>query len=207
MFFKIIYFIAQHILRLFFSVSFKPRITGRENIIKNGGFVLSCNHKSNFDPAIIGAFVPRQIQYLAKKELFANKLFGWFLKGVGVIPITRETAEIGTLKTVIRLLRNEGAIAVFPEGTRKNKDLEEVKSGAVLFAIKGQVPILPVLITGDYKPFGGLKLTFGEPVYYTKYYKEKVSQQQLHGLSKALMEHIYSLSDIRDDISNENTVS
>ncbi|MCK9479689.1 MAG: 1-acyl-sn-glycerol-3-phosphate acyltransferase [Firmicutes bacterium] len=205
MFFKVTYVIAQSILKLFFNIFFTPQIVGKENILKDGGFVFACNHKSNFDPALAGGYMPRKMGYLAKKELFSNAVFGWLLKGLGVMPITREAAEIGTLKTIIKLLRNGGIVAVFPEGTRSIKDVNDVKSGAVLFAIKGQVPIQPALITGNYKLFGKLKLTFGKPIYYTQYHNKKVSQQQLHSLSVELMEHIYSLSGERNDYLNANT--
>lgn len=205
MFFKIVYKFAQFILRLFFKMFFSPRIIGRENILKDDGFVLACNHKSNFDPAMVGAFMPRKMGFLAKKELFSNKAFGWLLNGLGVIPITRTAAEIGTLKKIIKFLKSNGVITVFPEGTRKSESAQNVKSGAVLFAIKGQVPIQPALITGRYKPFGGLRLVFGTPIYYIEYYNKKVSQQQLHNLSLELLEHIYSLCGEGNDYQDANT--
>ncbi|NLB82509.1 MAG: 1-acyl-sn-glycerol-3-phosphate acyltransferase [Clostridiaceae bacterium] len=205
--FKVIYILAQTLLRVFFRVCFNPKIQGKDNLIKDEGFVFSGNHKSNFDPLLLAAYLPKKINFLAKKELFSNRLLGWFLSGLGIIPITRNNVETGTLKKIIKLLRSRGSILIFPQGTRKNTDVEKVKSGAVLFAIKGQVPIQPALITGEYKPSGNLKIIFGKPIYYTEYYNQKVTQQQLHQLSVELMRHIYSLSGEGDDSSNANSVS
>ncbi len=195
MFFKIVYLVAQPLLRLFFRMIFFARVSGKENILKEGGFIVSSNHKSNFDPVLIAAFLPRRMNFLAKRELFGNKFFGWFLKGVGVVPITRGNAEIGTLKAVISLLKKGGIFTIFPQGTRtKNADISNVKPGAVIFAIKGQVPIQPVLIEGDYKPFRGVRLKFGKPIYFSEYYDKKMTQDELYDLSVSLMKHIYGMS-------------
>jgi len=188
--FKFLYSIIQPILRVFYRALFFVKVSGKENIPKTGGFVLSANHKSNFDPPLLGSFLPRRMQYLAKQELFKHKFANWFLRGIGAVPISRGGSDIATLKIIISLLKNEGIITVFPQGTRKNKDINDVKSGAVLFAIKSQVPIVPAAIIGDYKIFGGLKVHYGKPIYYTEYYNQKVSQEVLHNLSVDLMKKI-----------------
>lgn len=190
MIFTFLYAIIQPILRVFYRALFFVRISGKENVPKTGGFVLSANHKSAFDPPLLGSFLPRRMQYLAKRELFKYKFSNWFLRGIGAVPISRGGSDIATLKTIISLLKNNGIITVFPQGTRKNKDINDVKSGAVLFAIKSQVPIVPAAIIGDYKFFGGLKVHYGKPIYYTEYYNQKVSQEILHNLSVDLMKHI-----------------
>ncbi len=197
MFFKIVHSAILPILRAFFRVVFFARVTGREKILKSGGFIACANHTSNFDPVFLGCFTPRKINYLAKRELFKNKLFGWFLSGLGVIPITRGGSDISTLKAVISLLKKGGGMTVFPEGTRNLSDINDVKSGAVLFAIKGRVPIQPAVIVGKYKPFGGIRLIFGDPIYYDEYYDKKLSDSDLHELSVDLMKRIYSLAEVK----------
>ena len=195
MFFRVVYSIALPLLRFFFRVVFFARVYGRENVLKTGGFVASTNHISNFDPMFFGSFIPRKMSFLAKRELFNNRFVGWFLGGLGVRPITRGGSDIGTLKTVISHLKNDNIITVFPEGTRNATSNDDVKSGAVMFAIKGQVPIQPAVIVGSYKPFSGIKLIFGEPIYYTEYYNKRLSQEEVHNLSVELIKKIYSLSE------------
>lgn len=195
MFFKVVYSVVVPLFRIFFRLVFFARAYGRENVLKSGGFIVSANHKSNFDPILLGSFLPRKMKYLAKRELFNNKFLGWLLQGLGVVPITRGSSDIGTLKAVISLMKNNEIIAVFPEGTRRIKDVNDVKSGAVMFAIKGQVPILPVAIIGEYKLFGGIKIVYGKPIHYSEYYGKRLSQEELHNLSVDLMQKIYNLAE------------
>jgi len=192
----IIYSIVKSILWVFFKAVFFVRCEGKENIPKTGGVIVSANHQSNFDPPIVGSFLTRSLKFMAKKELFKSKIGNWFLTTIGAFPVDRGGSDIGVLKTSIKLLKEENAICIFPEGTRKCKDINQVKSGAVMFAIKAQVPILPVGIAGGYKPFKPMKIVFGKPVYYTEYYDKKVTQEELHELSVQLMKDIYALADV-----------
>ncbi len=195
MFFRVVYFCVLPILRGFFRLFFFARVTGREKILKNGGFVASANHISNFDPVFFGCFIPRKLNFLAKRELFENKFLGWLIGGLGAIPITRGGSDIGTLKTVISVLKGGGIMTVFPEGTRRLTDIEKVKPGAVLFAIKSKVPVQPAVIIGKYRLFGGIRLVFGDPIYYDAYYDKKLSEDELHRLSVELMQTIYGLAE------------
>jgi 1-acyl-sn-glycerol-3-phosphate acyltransferase len=181
-------------VRWFFRLIFLVTCQGRGNIPKTGGVVVSGNHTSNFDAPFIGAFFSRQMKFLSKEELFKSPFAGWFLKGIGAIPIKRGASEIGILKLLIALLKEGGCISIFPEGTRTHVELEDVKSGAVLFAIKAQVPIQPVRVIGSYKLFRPVKIIFGQPKYYTEYYGQRLSQQQLHELAVELMKEIYALA-------------
>lgn len=191
---RMLYTIAQPVLRFLFRILFFMRCTGRENVPETGGLVVCGNHKSNLDPPLIGGFLPRKMRYLAKKELFDSKFGNWFLGGLGAVPVERNASDIGLFKLFIKLLKEENAVCVFPEGTRHCDNIEQVKSGAVLFAIKSHSPILPVAVVGDYKLFRPMKVVYGEPIYYTEYYDKKVSQETLHELSVALMRQIYAMA-------------
>lgn len=202
MIYKLIYSIVLPVLRLFFRTFFFVSVKGKEKIPQSGGFIHCANHKSNFDPILLVAFLQTRIKslsehikFLAKRELFAFKPFGYLLKGLGVVPIKRGAFEIGTLKTVISLVKSDNILIMFPEGTRNLDDINKVKSGAVMFAIKGQVPIVPALILGEYRIFRKVKIIYGDPIYYTEYYNKKVTQEELNKLSLELMQKIYALAE------------
>lgn len=201
MIYRLIYAIALPLLRLFFRMFFFVSVEGKEKVPKSGGFIHCANHKSNFDPILLVSFLQisvkslsKHIKFLAKRELFAFKPFGKLLKGCGVVPITRGASEIGTLKTVISLVKSDNILIMFPEGTRNLDDIHKVKSGAVMFAIKGQVPIVPAFISGKFRIFSKVKIIYGDPIYYTQYYDKKVTQEELNKLSLELIQKIYSLA-------------
>ncbi|MDD5282498.1 MAG: lysophospholipid acyltransferase family protein, partial [Candidatus Omnitrophica bacterium] len=102
------------ILKLFFLFEVK----GRENIPKEGGFILAANHVSYLDPIAVGAACPRTVHFMARDNLFFKPFLKSWLKAVGVIPLKRNAADLSAIKTGLRIVHKAGALALFPEGTR-----------------------------------------------------------------------------------------
>ena len=98
-FFGIIWVLAQ-ILRLLYRIEVK----GLENLPRNG--VLLCpNHASDLDPVLIGICLPinYRLHFMAKEELFQNRLFGRILRALGAFPVNREGADIQAVKTAMSI--------------------------------------------------------------------------------------------------------
>lgn len=92
---------------------------GRENIPKEGAIIVAPNHKSNFDPPIVGvAFKDRIIHYMAKEELFKNPIFGYILRQFGTFPVKRGSIDRMAIRRAILELKEGNALGIFPEGTR-----------------------------------------------------------------------------------------
>jgi len=145
MLYKMLHIIGKIIFRIFFRLT----IIGSENIPKEGGFVVSPNHKSSLDVLIVGAALPIKMKTIAKKKLFEKKLQSWFYKNLGGVPIDRETTSIETLKTAIEAVKNGNPLLIFPEGTRyEGNGLGKGKRGPVFIALSGKVPLLPAGIAG-----------------------------------------------------------
>lgn len=195
MFFKGVYFIAQPLIRLFYRIFFFAKSYNQNNVPDDCSVIICGNHKSLNDGIVIGGFVPRKLNFMAKKELFANKFCKWFLSGLGIYPVDRKGNDISVVKTALRILKDNGAMVIFPEGTRNLPDINESKDGAVVLALKTKSPIIPVKIDSKYKLFGGMKIVFGDPVCYEQYYDKKLSGEEIHKLTVELMEKIYSLKD------------
>jgi len=108
----------------------------------------------------------RTIHYMAKKEYFDGKL-AWLFKFVGCISVNRSIKDTEATNSALEVLKNDGAIGLFPEGTRnKTKDifLLPYKFGAVSMAKKTNATLVPFGLTGDYK-FRSKNLTikYGTP--------------------------------------------
>ena len=151
---------------------FRLRARGRENLPQEGGFVLACNHVSNFDPWPLGMPLwPRRfLRFMAKSELY------WFplsliLNGAGAFPIRRGQADAEAIENAVRLAREGNIVAMFPEGTRRRKGLMKTRearprTGAARIALEANVPLIPAAIAGTDTliRLGPLRVAYGAPV-------------------------------------------
>lgn len=188
--------LASGVLRLMFRI----RIEGLENLPKDQTFVVCANHKSNLDPPFLGLSLPITLRYMAKEELFRNKLFGSLLRAVGAFPIRRGKSDVGALRAAVKMLENGECVAIFPEGARgKHKDhLRKGKQGAALIAVKAGVNILPVGIEGEYKLFSKMTLRVGKLISLEEYAGQKVDSEVLQQITDgALMPAIAELAGVK----------
>lgn len=159
----ILYWIVKIFGTPIFYLLFRPKYINKKNIPKNVPVVLAGNHKSNFDCASLVCSTNRVVHFLAKKELLDTKI-KWFFKGMGIIPVDRKNKNPQALQEAIKNLNENKVIGIFPEGTtnKTNDIIMPFKYGAVKMASETNAYIVPFSITGEYKPFGRLKITFGE---------------------------------------------
>ena len=120
---------------------FPYKIKGLENVPDQDGrhLILCSNHISNLDPVFLLAGIrKRPIYYMAKAELFTNRLAVWFFeKQFGAFPVRRGKGDTGSLETAERIVREGKLMGIFPEGTRsKDGRLGRAKSGAALIAAR-----------------------------------------------------------------------
>jgi len=138
----------------YFSTFYDYSVSGLENVPLNGSLIFAANHVSFYDPPAIGAKVQRHINYFARDTLFRG-LFGRALYKLEAIPVAREQADVASLKAIFRTLKNEGAIAIYPEGTRSEDGLlGEPKPGAGMIACKSRATVVPTRLFGTYEIFG-----------------------------------------------------
>ena len=177
---------------------FRIKIEGRENIPEGENFVICANHISLFDPPLVGIAIPFRVRFMAKEELFKNKLFGSLLKALGAFPIKRGKSDVGALKAAISILKNGENLVIFPEGKRsKDGNLNRGKSGAALIAIKSGVNILPIGIDGKYGLFKKITVRIGKPVILEEYFGQKLETAELQKLtSETLMPVIADLAGV-----------
>ena len=78
------YQLAKGVASIYYRVMFKFEVEGLENVDPESHYVICGNHISLQDPIVIACILPLEIHYMAKKELFKNKIFGKFLSALGV---------------------------------------------------------------------------------------------------------------------------
>lgn len=129
------------------------KVRGAENFRKHRVAVYAANHTSYIDTPVIFAALPFQFRILAKKELWKWPFIGWFLRRSGQIPVDTADphAALSSLGAGVRALRAGMPLFVFPEGGRTPEgELQTFLPGAAYLAIRAQVPLVPVALSGVY---------------------------------------------------------
>lgn len=175
----------QKIPIFFFSLLYPIKVYGKENV-PEGGAVLVSNHFRAIDCGFIARICDKNIKYLAKKEIFKNKLFTKIIKSYGGIPIDRENPDMISILEAIKEIKKGNKLCVFPEGTRNTtgtNDLQEIKGGTVIFSVKAKCPILPIMMLNKAKIFRTTKIIIGKPFEFCDYYGKKITQEDIDTMS------------------------
>jgi len=160
-----VYHLVTFLFRVLFSVGFRVRVTGRENVPSSGPLIICANHVSWLDPPLVAVVMPRQVHFVAKEELFGYPVIGWVLTRSGVIPVRRGQSDRRMIRESIRVLRSEESLGLFPEGTRqRTRQLARFAHGAAYLAVKCDTPVLPVGVSGEYGFLSTIRVRIGEPV-------------------------------------------
>ena len=162
-----LYGFLKGILPTMFRIIYRAEVHGQENVPKEGGAIIAANHISLWDPPFVGAFCPRRVSFMAKKELFENSIFSSIITSLGAFPVNRGAADRNAIKTALTVLGEGYCLGLFPEGTRsKSGKLGEPEAGIGLIAYKANVPIVPVAITGTNGKglFPKFTIRFGKPI-------------------------------------------
>ena len=187
------YNIATALVRAYLRVIFKVTVEGE--VPESGAYILCSNHTSYYDPVVVAAFCGRRLSFMAKKELFKNKLFGFLIKKCGAFPVDRSKADIGAVKKSLSILKNGGAMLMFPEGTRvKEGDSSAAKAGMVMFSHKTSAPIIPVGVKSDFKLFSKLHITYGKPITLSEYDGKKLSSEEMADIAADILSEIKAIA-------------
>ena len=185
----LLYKIGKLILTPIFKFYYNPKIINKEYIPKDGPIVIVGNHKHLYDQCLTIIATKRGIHYMAKREYFDNKKTAWFFKHTGCISVDRSKKDSEAVEQALDVLKDGGAIGLFPEGTRNKTDqlLLSFKFGAVSMAKKMDAYLVPFAITGDYK-FRSKNLTirYGKPFKVTNMDLESANKK-LYNCVKKLM--------------------
>jgi 1-acyl-sn-glycerol-3-phosphate acyltransferase len=142
-----IYFIIRAAARIVLAPFFEIQVEGQDNVPKRGSFILLPKHQRWEDIPLLGLASPVPLYYVAKKELFTNRLSSWFMTSLGGIPLDRRRplASRNSIKAVVELLEDEAGVVVFPEGTYYRNGMGAGRVGLIrLIHSQIEVPYIPV---------------------------------------------------------------
>jgi 1-acyl-sn-glycerol-3-phosphate acyltransferase len=165
-FFKVIKAIFKYPLMLIFGV----RITGKENVPRDGGFLVCVNHTSMADVILVALAMRAQPRFMAKKEALYVPVIGAFLRALGAFSVDRGGADVGAVKKAISIIKDGGVVSIFPQGHRYPKVAARttpVRHGAGLIAYRAGCGVLPAYIktkSGKVKAFHRNEIVIGEMI-------------------------------------------
>lgn len=160
------FILAYLILALPLAILFPTKVINKNNFPKKQKMIITSNHFSNADTLIYDLKFHKKFRFMAKIELFKNKLFGWLLKCLGAFPVDRQNVSPSVYKKTIKLIHDEKPVFIFPEGTRNksgNEDMLDVKAGIITFASRGEAIIVPMVMYHPPKLFRKNYIIVGEP--------------------------------------------
>jgi long-chain acyl-CoA synthetase len=173
------WFVVLKLVYLSAKVLYRLEVTGMEKIPANGPFILSSNHQSYIDPAILGAILPWKHFYnlfsVGTSEIFGKGIMHWLARQLRVIVLDPDANLVPAMKAGAYGLRNNKILILYPEGERSlDGSPKRFKKGAAILSTHLQVPIVPIAIEGFYdawprgKPFfqkiTKFTVAFGDPI-------------------------------------------
>jgi 1-acyl-sn-glycerol-3-phosphate acyltransferase len=142
-------------------------LEGREHIPAQGAYIVVANHVDWKDPPAIELTFGVAIRYMAKIEAFRMFFLGGLLRGIGCFPVRRGEGDRRAIVTCLKVLRAGNPLGFFPEGTRsRQRALGRARPGIAFLALKSDVPILPVGVSGtpEARPFhSNIRVRVGQP--------------------------------------------
>ncbi len=171
---------------------FRVKVHGKENFPYNEGALIVANHQSLLDPVfILSVYAKKNIYFLAKKEASTGAMK--IMQRAGAIPIDRENPSLESLMRCIKTLKSGNKLVVFPEGTRNRTgttEIQELKDGAEIFAVKAKAKIVPIIIGRKAKLFCRTHVVIGEPFELSDFYGVKINDEVTSQMNNAIKNHM-----------------
>lgn len=187
-----------------FRLFYRCRIYGTKNPYR-GAAIIAPNHVSFLDPPLISAMWPEETHFLARATLFDTAFMGWLLPKLHSHPVTGSSQDIPSMRMICQLLKEGKKVVIFPEGNRsEDGQLQPIKLGMSMLALRMECPIIPVYIHGTYEawpkhskwPKVGSEIgcVFGRPISVSNY--EGMSKKQAQEeMAKDVLQSIAKLKE------------
>ena len=170
------------------------RYYGNKNVA-NGPVLYVMNHYRMVDPIYPLLTTKEGIHFVAKKESFSMPVYGFFCKKAKAIAVNRDGADVRGFMDALKCLKHGDKVSICPEGTRNKTDevFLPFKSGAAMIAIKAKAPVIPVVIYNKARFLRRTHILIGEPIEFTEYYNQKLSEDVLKEADEKIVARFWEL--------------
>ncbi len=181
-----------------FKLLYPTKVLNKRNMPASERLISVSNHYSWKDIPVLAVNVKGYRRFIAKKEIGKNKLIHKLAEMIGVIFIDRNKADMHAIRQSVNALKAGDGIAIFPEGTRhKEADtgLHEIKGGVTLLAIKGNAPVVPMIIDKKERLFRRNYIYIGEPFDLREFSDKMLDAETIAAASDKVAAHMKQAQD------------
>ncbi len=176
---NLLYRFTIAVVKVFFKLIYRHKVYGLEHY-HEGGALITSNHVSFYDPPLLAISWPDEVHFLARETLFKIPIFGRYITAINSHPVKGTAKDIGTFRTLCKLLTEEKKVLLFPEGRRSDDNkLAPFKSGTAFLMLRTHKAIVPSYLYGPYdiwnrhhkfpKLWGRTYCIFGTPLLYEEF--------------------------------------
>lgn len=173
---------------------FPTKVFGERNIPNKKCLVVG-NHVSGWDPLIFTMWTKNILSFVYKAEFRNIAFLRWLFDSLDCVPVRRGDIDMNATRQILRLLHDDKAVFLFPEGTRNpNVDtLQEFRTGAALFALKTRAPIRPFYIWDKAKVLRKNYIIVGDEFTLDEFYDKPINRETLAAATAVIKEKIEDL--------------
>lgn len=200
---RVFYRVVRNLVVVWCRLWLGLSVIGKENLPREGAYILAPTHRSNLDIPCAAAVSSRRLRYMGKNALWKFRPVGVVLSALGGFPVTRGSADLEALKRCVEVLEQGEPLVLFPEGTRRSGPIvQDLFDGAAFVAVKTGVPIVPVAIAGTEEAMGKGKrligrghcvMVIGAPIRETVFESRRASRDELSRITERLRDRLQVL--------------
>ena len=185
-------------------VIYRFRAIDVDNVPYEGPVILAPNHFSFFDHFFIAVVIRREVQFMAKSQLFKPPL-DFILSHGGTFPVRRGQKDDETFITAHSILDRGGTVLMYAEGGRsRSKHLGEPKPGLGRLVLESGVPVVPIAIHGSQhvrevkrgRISPKVTVQYGEPIGYQQV--ERPTREQSQAVATEVFERVKEMYEALD---------
>lgn len=192
------YDVLRPVANFLIKTKYKVTYEGLDNLPEGGGYIVAANHITALDPVIIAVGMGKPLHFMAKNELFQNKLMGWFFTQINAFPVDRSRFDEDAINYAVNIVKEGSILGIFPEGTRSPDFTPKKGKGGVCYIAKVcKCDVVPVSIYTCDNAKTGTKLTvrFGKTIKHEElnFNPESMRMKDLRYATGLIMERITEL--------------